>query len=172
MNQEGRQRQDRALNSHILCPERRASPKDRPPADGTDLVTDADCRAKHLPPALAMAALTTKVSSPRTSTIARRYLALTRRLGDRVRAVLFDLDGTLYRQARLRSLMAIELVTLALHGPEGAPAPARPSRLSRRPGASASERRRRLARRPSLPRPRGLPACPLQRSRRSSTNGC
>jgi FMN phosphatase YigB (HAD superfamily) len=38
-------------------------------------------------------------------------------IGDGVRAVLFDLDGTLYRQVRLRSLMAVELVTLALDGP-------------------------------------------------------
>ena len=35
----------------------------------------------------------------------------------RIRAVLFDLDGTLYDQARLRSLMAIELLTLVGTGP-------------------------------------------------------
>ena len=35
----------------------------------------------------------------------------------RIRAVLFDLDGTLYRQAPLRRLMALELLTLPLSGP-------------------------------------------------------
>jgi HAD superfamily hydrolase (TIGR01549 family) len=35
----------------------------------------------------------------------------------RIGAVLFDLDGTLYSQARLRSLMAVELLTLPLAGP-------------------------------------------------------
>jgi HAD superfamily hydrolase (TIGR01549 family) len=40
----------------------------------------------------------------------------------RVRAVLFDLDGTLYRQAPLRALMALELTTiLPLKGPGRAP---------------------------------------------------
>ena len=34
----------------------------------------------------------------------------------RIRAVLFDLDGTLYRQTLLRSLMAVELLTLPLSG--------------------------------------------------------
>lgn len=34
----------------------------------------------------------------------------------RIRAVLFDLDGTLYRQAPVRSLMALELLTLPLSG--------------------------------------------------------
>jgi FMN phosphatase YigB (HAD superfamily) len=34
----------------------------------------------------------------------------------RIRAVLFDLDGTLYRQTPLRSLMAVELLTLPLSG--------------------------------------------------------
>ena len=38
-----------------------------------------------------------------------------------VRAVLFDLDGTLYRQARLRALMALELLSLPLQGPFRAP---------------------------------------------------
>jgi HAD superfamily hydrolase (TIGR01549 family) len=33
------------------------------------------------------------------------------------RAVLFDLDGTLYRQGPLRALMALELATLPLGGP-------------------------------------------------------
>src|SRR5688500_2693868 len=32
----------------------------------------------------------------------------------RIRAVLFDLDGTLYRQAPLRALMALELLALPL----------------------------------------------------------
>jgi HAD superfamily hydrolase (TIGR01549 family) len=36
-------------------------------------------------------------------------------------AVLFDLDGTLYRQAPLRRLMALELLTLPLGGPVRAP---------------------------------------------------
>ena len=35
----------------------------------------------------------------------------------RIRAVLFDLDGTLYRQAPLRALMALELATLPLTAP-------------------------------------------------------
>ena len=35
----------------------------------------------------------------------------------KLRAVLFDLDGTLYRQTRLRLLMALELATLPLDGP-------------------------------------------------------
>jgi FMN phosphatase YigB (HAD superfamily) len=34
----------------------------------------------------------------------------------RIRAVLFDLDGTLYRQTPVRSLMALELLTLPLSG--------------------------------------------------------
>lgn len=39
----------------------------------------------------------------------------------RVRAVLFDLDGTLYRQRPLRGLMAIELAILAIRHPLQAP---------------------------------------------------
>src|SRR5713226_8851259 len=39
----------------------------------------------------------------------------------RVRAVLFDLDGTLYRQTRMRMLMALELATLAVSRPLQAP---------------------------------------------------
>jgi len=39
----------------------------------------------------------------------------------RVRAVLFDLDGTLYRQTPMRALMALELATLALSRPLQAP---------------------------------------------------
>ncbi|HYN08804.1 MAG TPA: HAD family hydrolase [Vicinamibacterales bacterium] len=39
----------------------------------------------------------------------------------RIRAVLFDLDGTLYRQMPMRSLMAIELLTLPLSGVAKAP---------------------------------------------------
>jgi FMN phosphatase YigB (HAD superfamily) len=38
-----------------------------------------------------------------------------------IRAVLFDLDGTLYSQRRLRALMAIELMTLLLSAPVRAP---------------------------------------------------
>src|SRR5262245_14500267 len=39
----------------------------------------------------------------------------------RIRAILFDLDGTLYRQRLLRSLMAIELLTMPLSGWSKAP---------------------------------------------------
>jgi putative hydrolase of the HAD superfamily len=39
----------------------------------------------------------------------------------RVGAVLFDLDGTLYRKRPLRALMALELATLALRSPLQAP---------------------------------------------------
>jgi len=39
----------------------------------------------------------------------------------KIRAVLFDLDGTLYRQTPLRSLMAMELLTLPLSGLVKAP---------------------------------------------------
>ena len=38
-----------------------------------------------------------------------------------IRAVLFDLDGTLYRQAPLRAFMALELTTLAVRHPLRAP---------------------------------------------------
>ena len=38
-----------------------------------------------------------------------------------VKAVLFDLDGTLYRQGRMRALMAVELATLAISRPLRAP---------------------------------------------------
>jgi HAD superfamily hydrolase (TIGR01509 family) len=39
----------------------------------------------------------------------------------RIRAVLFDLDGTLYLQNRMRALMAAELLTLAVRNPFAAP---------------------------------------------------
>ncbi len=39
----------------------------------------------------------------------------------RIRAVLFDLDGTLYRQTPMRSLMAMELLTLPMSGVLKAP---------------------------------------------------
>ena len=39
----------------------------------------------------------------------------------RIRAVLFDLDGTMYRQKPMRALMAMELVTLAITHPLRAP---------------------------------------------------
>src|SRR5262245_16824787 len=39
----------------------------------------------------------------------------------RIAAVLFDLDGTLYRQGPIRALMALELATLALRSPLRAP---------------------------------------------------
>jgi phosphoglycolate phosphatase/putative hydrolase of the HAD superfamily len=38
-----------------------------------------------------------------------------------IRGVLFDLDGTLYHQPRLRSLMMAELLTLPLYGLTSAP---------------------------------------------------
>src|SRR5262249_25243118 len=37
-----------------------------------------------------------------------------------IKAVLFDLDGTLYQQRRMRTLMAMELSTLLLAGPRSA----------------------------------------------------
>ena len=39
----------------------------------------------------------------------------------RIRAVLFDLDGTMYRQKPMRALMAMELITLAITNPLRAP---------------------------------------------------
>src|ERR1700693_389845 len=39
----------------------------------------------------------------------------------RVRAVLFDLDGTLYRQTPMRAFMALELAALGLTRPQQAP---------------------------------------------------
>ena len=39
----------------------------------------------------------------------------------RIRAVLFDLDGTMYRQKPMRALMAMELITLAITHPLRAP---------------------------------------------------
>ncbi len=39
----------------------------------------------------------------------------------RIRALLFDLDGTLYRQGQMRALMALELATLAISRPLQAP---------------------------------------------------
>ena len=41
--------------------------------------------------------------------------------GRRVRALLFDLDGTLYRQRPMRGLMALELAALAFSRPLQAP---------------------------------------------------
>src|SRR5262245_52862193 len=41
--------------------------------------------------------------------------------GTGIRAVLFDLDGTLYRQKPLRALMGLELASLALSRPLRAP---------------------------------------------------
>jgi FMN phosphatase YigB (HAD superfamily) len=40
--------------------------------------------------------------------------------GARIRAVLFDLDGTLYRQLPMRALMALELFAAMLRNPAGA----------------------------------------------------
>jgi len=74
----------------------------------------------HVPLTLAMAAPTTKVSSTTDFDDRSLLRGSDQAIGDRVHAVLFDLDGTLYRQARLRSLMALELVTLALNGPRKA----------------------------------------------------
>lgn len=50
----------------------------------------------------------------------------------RIRAVLFDLDGTLYHQTPLRSLMAMELLTLPLSGLVDAPKRLRALRTYRR----------------------------------------
>lgn len=52
--------------------------------------------------------------------------------GRRIRAVLFDLDGTLYRQAPVRSLMAIELALVPIRSPLGASRRLRALRLYRR----------------------------------------
>jgi FMN phosphatase YigB (HAD superfamily) len=41
--------------------------------------------------------------------------------GERLQAILFDLDGTLYRQRPMQALMAAELLTLALRNPLAAP---------------------------------------------------
>src|SRR5258705_9994071 len=41
--------------------------------------------------------------------------------GGRIRAVLFDLDGTLYDQRRMRTLMAMELAAMLLRRPFQAP---------------------------------------------------
>jgi HAD superfamily hydrolase (TIGR01549 family) len=41
--------------------------------------------------------------------------------GERIQALLFDLDGTLYRQRPLRALMALDLLTLAVKRPMTAP---------------------------------------------------
>src|SRR5262249_1983166 len=40
---------------------------------------------------------------------------------ERLQAILFDLDGTLYRQRPMQALMAAELLTLALRNPVAAP---------------------------------------------------
>jgi HAD superfamily hydrolase (TIGR01549 family) len=40
---------------------------------------------------------------------------------ERIRALLFDLDGTLYRQSPMRALMAVELITLTFKSPIRAP---------------------------------------------------
>ncbi len=66
--------------------------------------------------------------------------------GKDIRAVLFDLDGTLYRQTPMRALMAVELAALGFRRPTVAPAHWRALRAYRRAqevlretgGASAS----------------------------------
>lgn len=50
----------------------------------------------------------------------------------RIRAVLFDLDGTLYRQSPVRALMALEMLTLPLSRPMAATAVVRTLRSYRR----------------------------------------
>ena len=89
-----------------------------------------------------------------------------------VRAVLFDLDGTLYRQGLLRSLMALELMTLALEGPGRAPLDGgEPSRRIEQPRSIGVGLTTRGPRRPRLPRPRRHPACRLQKWNRWLLNG-
>jgi FMN phosphatase YigB (HAD superfamily) len=79
----------------------------------------------------------------------------------RIRAVLFDLDGTLYRQAPMRSLMALELLTLPMSGGARALRSWRALRAYRRaqeqlrsadaPGPAAAAQLAAAARRSGLP---------------------
>ncbi len=64
----------------------------------------------------------------------------------RIKAVLFDLDGTLYRQFPVRGLMALELLTMPAHQPLLAPRRWRALRAYRR----AQEQLRSADGRPSL----------------------
>jgi putative hydrolase of the HAD superfamily len=61
----------------------------------------------HAAPAAGMHVSTAEAAGVRNPLDARR----------RIRAVLFDLDGTLYRQRLMRSFMALELVTLPFAAP-------------------------------------------------------
>ena len=102
-----------------------------------------------------------------------------------IRAVLFDLDGTLYDQSPLRRLMAMELLTLPLSGPASARrsgcgrcgvSQAQEQAAAARPGSPKAARRRSPQAAPS-PRPRrrwrrGHRDCRSPRSPRSSTSGC
>ena len=69
----------------------------------------------------------------------------------RIRAVLFDLDGTLYRQGRMRTLMAMELLTLAGHAAPVVPAVLeRAGRVPEGAGGLAASRAAPMSRRAQL----------------------
>jgi hypothetical protein len=55
----------------------------------------------------------------------------------RIRAVLFDLDGTLYDQRRMRTLMAMELAAMLLRRPFQAPRNWRAGGVSQGAGIAA-----------------------------------
>ena len=76
----------------------------------------------------------------------------------RIRAVLFDLDGTLYRQRPLRSLMALELLTLPMSGLLDAPKRWRALRAYRKTQEQFERRTR------GCPRPRRSSRRPRRRS--------
>jgi len=82
--------------------------------------------------------------------------------GGRIRAVLFDLDGTLYRQGPVRTLMALELLTLPLYGPVSAPARWRALRAFR--GAQEQLRERPATDQASAQLDRAATAAGLSRS--------
>ena len=143
MHQEGRQRQDRALKSHILCPERRAcleATVRRPTGQDLD---GRDCRAKPvLLPAFAIAAPTIKVCLSHGLRHDRSSLPrseLTMGVAGPSRAVRPRRDAVSAGPAAITDGRRTRHAG-AGRAREGLPAPARPSRLSRRPGASASGR--------------------------------
>src|SRR6266540_3564980 len=63
--------------------------------------------------------------------------------GRRIRAVLFDLDGTLYDQRRMRTLMAMELAAMLLRRPFQAPRSWRTLAAFRKAQESLRDRRSR-----------------------------
>jgi len=65
--------------------------------------------------------------------------------GQRIRALLFDLDGTLYDQRRMRTAMAAELLKFALRHPLQAPRTLRILRAFRRAQESLRHRPERLS---------------------------